>query len=135
MEGLGTEGGGLFFQAGAEVGVGGDVGNGHALQETPYIEAASADEDGDSAPGIDVVHGEVGLLQVEGKVERLVGVDKVVEMMGNADEILGRGFGGADIHVLVDLSAIGVDYFAAEGLGEVECQSTLARGSGPDYGD
>ena len=71
------------------------MGNGHALQETPDVEAAAADEDGDSAPGIDVVHGEVGLLQIEGEVEGLVGVHEVVEMMGER----GRGPGGGGLAV------------------------------------
>ena len=135
VEDLRAKGGGLFFQAGAEVGVGGDVGNGHALQETPDVEAAAADEDGDSAPRIDVIHGEVGLLKIEGEVEGLVGVHEVVEMMGSAVEVLGRGFGGADIHVSVDLAAVGVDYLAAEGLGEIQREGALTGGGGPDYGD
>ena len=90
---------------------------------------------GITVPGINVVHGEVGLLKVEGEVERLVWVDKVVEMMGDAGEVLGRGFGGADIHVSVDLTAVGIDYFAAEGLREMQSEVTLARGCGADNGD
>ena len=135
VERLGTEGGSFFFQSGSEVGVGGDVGDGHALQETPDVESAAADKDGDTVPGIDVVHGEVSLFKVEGEVERLVWVDKVVEMMGDAGEVLGRGFGGADIHVPVDLTAVGVDYFATEGLREMQSEVTLARGCGADNGD
>ena len=69
MEDLRAEGGGFIFQAGPEVGVGGDVGDGHALQETPDVEAAAADKDGDTVPGIDVIHGEIRLLKIEGEVE------------------------------------------------------------------
>jgi hypothetical protein len=30
-------------------------------------------------------------------------------------------FGSADVHQAVDLAGVGVDYFGAEVLGEVEC--------------
>ena len=111
------------------------MGDGHALQEAPDVEAAAADKDGDTARGKDVIHSEVGLLKIEGEVEGIVGIHEVVEMVWDAGEVLGRGFGSADIHVPVDLPAVGVDDLAAEGLGEVERQGALARGRGSDDGD
>lgn len=48
--------------------------------------------------------------------------------------LVGGGLGGADVQVSVDLTAIGVDDFPVELLGQLNRQPGLAGGGGPDDG-
>ncbi|GAA3533026.1 hypothetical protein GCM10022295_13680 [Streptomyces osmaniensis] len=49
--------------------------------------------------------------------------------------LLGRQFGGADIHPSVQLHGVGVDDFAAELPGQKNAQIGLSGCGGADYGD
>ena len=54
-------------------------------------------------------------------------------MVWDLGPLFPSGLGGPNVHVLVDLAAIGVDYLAAKLLSESYCELGLARGCGADY--
>ena len=71
-------------------------------------------------------------------VETLAGVRRVVpvfsgqQVVGGLVELFGGGFPGADVHVEVDLAAVGVDYLAVKLLSQGHCQPGFAHGRGAD---
>ena len=56
-------------------------------------------------------------------------------MVGSSFEFCCSWFGRAYVHVLIDLTAIGVDDLAAESLAQLDCQCRLSHCRGANYGD
>ena len=56
-------------------------------------------------------------------------------MVGSSFELCCGWFGRTYVHVLIDLTAIGVDDLAAESLAQLNCQGRLSHCGGANYGD
>ena len=67
------------------------------------------------------------------QAEVLVGADDINYVVGDDSPLLGGGLGGADIHETVDLAAIGIDDFPAQGLRQLNAHVALADACGADY--
>ncbi len=64
--------------------------------------------------------------------KRFQEIDQVV---GSSFELCCGWFGRTYVHVLIDLTAIGVDDLAAESLAQLNCQGRLSHCGGANYGD
>ena len=83
---------------------------------------------------LDGLDGVAGLYQEMGEAVVFVGIDSVDQMVRNGAAVFDRGLGGANIHVAVDLPAVGADDLARVPNGQPEGQLTLANGGGTDDG-
>ena len=54
-------------------------------------------------------------------------------MMWNLGLLFGGGLSGTDVHVAVDLAAVGIDYLATKSPGQAHGQAGLAHGCGANY--
>ncbi len=99
-----------------------------AAEQRPEPEPRAAHDDGEGAAGGDGGDRFVGQRGVAHRVDRLVRVDHVDEVVGYAPQLLGRRLGGADVEAAVDLHAVGADDLAAEGLREGDRQPGLSDG-------
>jgi hypothetical protein len=69
---------------------------------------------------LNIVYGLKSLALIEGETEILVGIDHINEMVRDKSLFLFGGLGGADVHIAVDLAAVGADYLAVEGLANLK---------------
>ena len=54
-------------------------------------------------------------------------------MVWDLGPLFPSGLGGANVHVFVDLAAVGVDYLAAKLMSEGYCELGLSRCCGANY--
>ncbi len=99
--------GGLF--TGAEIDI---------PQQSLDIEARPAGHYGDVAPRIDAGQALLAFLLEQGNAEFFPGIQDVYHMMGDTLHLGGCDFGGANVHMPVDLHGIRRDDFPAHGLGK-----------------
>lgn len=123
----------LFLQAGADLGVG--AGELHDVQGAADVEAGSADEDGSAALGEQFVDLQAGQPLVVGDVRGVGDVPDVEEVVRDTAALLGRQFGGADVHPPVQLHGVGVDDLAVEMAGQGDAQVGLSCRGGTYDGD
>ena len=60
---------------------------------------------------------------------------EIDQVVGSSFELCCGWFGRTYVHVLIDLTAIGVDDLAAESLAQLNCQGRLSHCGGANYGD
>jgi hypothetical protein len=57
---------------------------------------------------------------IEGEAEILVRANHIDKVVRNQGPLLHRRLGSSDVHVTVDLPAVGVDDLTSEGLAKIE---------------
>jgi hypothetical protein len=75
------------------------------------------------------------LLHVSARAVNLIGVNHIVEMMGNQALLLIGWFGGADVEFPVKLHRVAVDDLGAENQGGFNGESALAATGGTGQSD
>ena len=100
-----------------------------------HPEAGAAHQNGQLAPGEDVIHDGDGRLGVPGGGPLLRGVRHADHVVGDALHLLRRGGGGADHHAPVDLHGVGGDHFPMKPLGQQHPQRGLSAGGGAHHTD
>lgn len=121
------------LQAGAHLRVG--AGEVQGVDGTAYVQAGAADQDRGAALGEQPVDLGAGQPLVLGDAGGPCDVPDVQEAVRYALLLLGREFGGADVHAAVELHGIGVDDLAAHVLRERDAQIGLSGRGGTDDGD
>src|SRR5690606_5366013 len=123
----------LLLQAGAHVGVG--PGELEVVDGTADVEAGAAHQDRPAAlgeQGVDPLPREPLVLGDGGGDGHVPDVQEVVR---HPAALLGRQFGGADVHPSVELHRVGVDDLTSEALRQENTQIGLSGRSGADDGD
>ena len=91
---------------------------GAAGAEGVDVLAGAPHQDGDLAPGQDVIHASGGLLHIPGHAVIVAGVGNGHHVVGDALHLFGGGTGRADGHIPVDLHGVGGDHLTPQGLGQ-----------------
>ena len=69
------------------------------------------------------------------QTEFLVRIDYIEQMMRNGGKFFRRRFGGADVHITVNLTAIGINNLTLKGFGQLNGNTALADSGWADDGD
>ena len=116
MPALGSEGHKVL----AEFVVGGNFGNMPVLEESPDILPRAPDKPGAVPSRPNLVKRGTSVSLISPKAVHLGRVCDIEEMVRDAATIGQGGFRSADVHAPIDLSAVGVDDFAPESVGEFQ---------------
>ena len=87
-------------------------------------------QDGQPAPGQDVLHTGGGVGYIPGHGVVLGRVRHVQHVVGDPPHLRRGGLGGADVHAAVDLHGVGGDHLAPGEKGQLHAQGRFARGRG-----
>ena len=117
-----------LFERGPVRRVGWDLGQQEAVAHGADVQAGAAHQHGHARSGADARDGLQRLLLIHRQGIRLVGIDDVEQMVGQARALREGGLGGADVHPAVDRSGVGRDDFHREVLGQRQRQGGLAGG-------
>ena len=118
----------------SEFGVGRDLRDVPALKDCPYVETAATDEYWQLASLHNVLDGSASQRLIESKAEILIGIKDIDKMVRCGSALLRSGLGRADIHVPIDLAAVGIDELGIESPCQKKAQLALAYAGRPDDG-
>ena len=103
-----------------------------AFDHRGNVLAGATDQQGEFATTLNVINGGICQLLILGQTKIFVGIDYVNQVMGNLSLLLWCGFGGADVHVAINLTAVCADDFTIEGFRKGNCQGCFAGGGGAE---
>src|SRR3990172_9613759 len=114
MEGLGAMFGGEGFEFIAQHIVGRYFWDSPTLDDSRNILAGPPDEQWQPRPLVDGINGVVSQTLIMGKAQIFIRVDHVYQVVGNLPALLRRRLGCANIHIAINLAAVGPDDFPIE---------------------
>src|SRR4029079_12452707 len=102
------------------------------LQKNSDIQARAADNQWNPPLMMEVVDETAGMAPEEARIEGLVGIDQIDQVVGDAFTGDERGFVGPNIHPTIDLAGVGRQDVAAEPFGDLDRHAAFPNGSRPE---
>ena len=126
MQGGGGAIAGVALQLGAQLRIRRHTRDRPAFFDRADVLPAAADQEGQVAAPMIVLNSAVRAVLILRQAEAAIRRNDVNLVVGNPRALLGGRFGGADVHVPINLTAVSADDFAAMGLRQLDCQAGLA---------
>jgi hypothetical protein len=82
---------------------------------------------------LNVGDGSIGQRLVLSQAKTIVRIKYIYQVVGDERKVFPTGLGRADIHLAVNLAAVGTHYLSVKGLRQAKSQLTLTDGTGTNY--
>jgi len=100
-----------------------------------HVESRPPDDERHLTPVLEGFDHGPGELRIARCIERFIRIGHVQKMVGNQRPFFRGGFGGADLHIAIDLHGIAIDDLGTKAVGNFEGQLGLSHRSGPGQQD